>query len=383
MFLLLNNVLVGMAVALSLQMSLQRVLAEDLAWQIATSAPLLGLGPLAAQAVTWTPLSIVLILVPIAALHRSGKIAMRREQEALRDNLTGLANRQCWPTPPSVPWQVPCGITAMLLLDLDHFKEINDTLGHAIGDEMLIAIAGRLTDEAGATDLVARLGGDEFVVLHRNAVDAVSAVALADRLCAAMRQPVSLGGVTLTVGCSVGIAFGPEHADTVSDLLRCADIALYAAKATRDAAVVYDKQTDRHSAALLGLQADLRSTLEDPHDDQIWVAYQPQLDLATGQIASVECLARWKHPELGNVAPDTFIPIAESTSLIDLLLHRVLSTSLSQLAVWDRQGLRLVASVNLSARQISDINLPQTIANHLKPTASPPNGWFWKSPRAG
>jgi diguanylate cyclase (GGDEF)-like protein len=372
-FLLVNNVLVGIAVSLSLQIPIRQVLAGDIAWQIATSAPLLGLGPLTAQAMAWTPLSIVLVLVPIVALHHSGNMAMMREQEALRDTLTGLANRSMLTGATERALASTGTVTAMLLLDLDHFKEINDTLGHAVGDEMLVAIAARLSAEAGPNDLVARLGGDEFVVLNRNVPNVQSATAFAERLCAAMREPVSLHGVTLTVGCSVGIAFGPEHADTVSDLLRCADIALYAAKTTRDTSVVYDKQADRHSAALLGLQADLRSALEDEHDTQIWLAYQPQLDLTTGRIASVECLARWQHPELGNVAPDTFIPIAESTSLIDVLLRRVLNESLSQLAAWDRNGLSLMASVNLSSRQISDATLPETICEYLAAHGIAPN----------
>jgi diguanylate cyclase len=134
---------------------------------------------------------------------------------------------------------------------------------------------------------------------------------------------------------------------------------------TRDTSVVYHKENDRHSAARLGLQADLRAALENEHDTQLWVAFQPQLDLATRTIGSVECLIRWEHPELGNIPPDTFIPIAESTSLIDLLLHRVLDASLGQLAEWDRAGLQLNACVNLSTRQLSDLSLPVTIGRHL------------------
>ncbi len=365
-FLLVNNSLVGLAVAISLQLRLHRVLLEDLAWQISTSAPLLGLGPLAAQAMSWTPWSIVLLLVPIAALHRSGKTAMRREQEAFRDTLTGLANRTMLTNATERALSSATGQTAMLLIDLDHFKDINDTLGHAVGDQMLIAVAERLSAEAGPEDLVGRLGGDEFVVLKRSATDSESVIELAERLCATVCEPVVLHGVTLTVGCSVGIAFSPQHAESVADLLRCADIALYAAKATRGTAAVYDRQGDRHSAARLGLQADLRSALEDETDTQLWVAYQPQLDLAGGRIASVECLARWQHPTLGNISPDTFIPIAESTSLIDMLLHRVLDQALGQLADWDAAGLRLTACVNLSARQLSDLSLPATVDRHLR-----------------
>ena len=370
-FLLVNNALVGIAVALSMQLRLWRVLLEDVRWQITTSAPLLGLGPLAVQAMSWTPLSIVLLLIPIVALHHSGTMAMHREQEALRDALTGLANRAMLTGATARALATSSGSTAMLLLDLDHFKDINDTLGHGVGDQMLIAVAQRLTAHAGAHDLVARLGGDEFVVLARTVVDPASVIDLAERLCAAVREPVVLNGVTLTVGCSVGIAFGPQHANTVSDLLRCADVALYAAKDTRGTHTVYDKGGDRHSATLLGLHADLRAAVNDPHDTQLWVAFQPQQDVRTGAIASVESLIRWRHPDLGNIGPDTFIPIAESTSLIDKLLDRVLDVSLTQLAAWDAAGLHLSVAVNLSARQLSDMSLPDTIAQHLQRHAIP------------
>jgi diguanylate cyclase (GGDEF)-like protein len=372
-FLLVNNLLVGMAVAISVQLRLRRVLIGDLAWQITTSAPLLGLGPLAAQAMSWTPASIVLLVIPIVALHYSGTIAMRREQEALRDTLTGVANRTMLTSATQRALSESAAQTAMLLLDLDHFKDINDTLGHAVGDEMLKAVAARLSAEVGPNDLVGRLGGDEFVVLNRNVTSSQSAQDLAERLCAAVREPVVLNGVTLTVGCSVGIALAPQHADSATELLRCADIALYTAKATRDTAVVYDRHGDRHSAALLGLHADLRAALESDSDDQVWIAFQPQLTLATGEIESVECLARWRHPTLGDVPPDTFVPIAESTSLIDLLLRRVLDHSLRQLAEWDLIGLNLTACVNLSARQISDISLPVIISQHLGRHGIQPN----------
>ena len=364
-FLLVNNFLVAVAVAISLQMSLLKVLAGDIAWQIATSAPLLGLGPLAAQAMAWTPLSIILLLLPIIALHHSGRMAMRREREALSDTLTGLANRTMITTAANRALTASTGRTAMLLLDLDHFKEINDTLGHGVGDEMLILVADRLRAFSDEVELVGRLGGDEFVILQRNVSSPGAAMALAERVCAALRHPVDLHGVQVAIGCSVGIAFGPDHADTVPGLLRCADVALYEAKTMRDAAVVYTKQLDRHSTVLLGLQADLRKALEDEADDQLWVAFQPQLDLADGRVNSIECLARWHHPELGDVEPDTFIPIAESSSLTGRLLRRILDQSLRQLAAWDRDGLHVTACVNLSTRQVADPSLPETVARYL------------------
>ena len=365
-FLVLNNGVVGMAVAVRLRVSLWRVLADDITWQLMTSAPLLGLGPLAAQAALWTPLSVVLLLIPIVALHRSGVTAMEREHEALRDPLTGLANRTLLATATERALHASGGTTAMLLIDLDHFKDVNDTLGHAVGDELLLAVAARLETEAAGTDLVARLGGDEFVVLVRRCDGPDGAVALASRIGDAIRQPYSVQGVVLTVGCSVGIGLAPDHVDTVQGLLRCADVALYTAKATRGTHALYDRRTDQHSAALLGLQADLRAALENPADEQIYVVYQPQLDLSTGRSIAVECLVRWKHPVLGELTPDTFIPMAESTSLIDLLMRRVLDLGLAQVAAWESEGLEISLAVNLSARQLSDLTLPDTVADVLR-----------------
>ncbi len=363
-FLLVNNFLVGCAVALRLNARLHRVLSDDLAWQLSTSAPLLGLGPLGAQAVQWTPWALILLLVPIAALHRSGRLAMRREQEALRDGLTGLANRSLLTSAATRALADRNGRLAMLLLDLDHFKDINDTLGHAVGDQMLVAVARRLSDLSSELDLVCRVGGDEFVVVHRGFENRGDVEKFARRLSAAVREPMVLQGVTLTVGCSVGISLAPDHASSLEDLMRCADIALYSAKNTRDTTRVYDPASDKHSAALLGLPADLRAALED-ENDQIWVAFQPQLDIRSGAVLSVECLARWHHPRSGEVAPDVFVPIAENTSLIDALFYRVLDLSLSQLRDWDDQDIRLTASVNLSTRQLSNMGLPVAINRRL------------------
>ena len=365
-FLLVNNGLVAVAVATRLDVPVLKVLAEDVTWQLMTSAPLVGLGPLAAQAALWTPLSIVLLLIPMLALHHSGHTSMKREQEALRDPLTGLANRTLLATTTERALQGSTGTTAMLLIDLDHFKDVNDTLGHAVGDELLRAVADRLRQQVASPDLVARLGGDEFVVLVRRCGTPEDAVELARRLGDAISEPYRVQGVLLTVGCSIGIGLAPDHVGTVEGLLRCADVALYTAKATRGTHALYDRHTDQHSAALLGLQADLRAALEDPQDAQVYVLYQPQLDLHTGQIGAVECLVRWMHPELGNLLPDNFIPMAESTSLIDLLMRRVLDLALTQLAQWHEQGLDLSLAVNLSARQLSDLTLPDTVAAALR-----------------
>jgi diguanylate cyclase (GGDEF)-like protein len=368
-FLVVNNGLTAIAVASKLELRTWRVLSEDLRWQIGTSTPLLALGPVVTHAAAWSPWALAILIAPVAALHRSGRLAMLREQEALRDSLTGLANRALFMASARRTLTASTRGAAVLMIDLDHFKDINDTLGHAVGDELLVAVAERLQAAVGHHDLVARLGGDEFAVLGRSLVDASSAAVVAERLGEGLRHPFAAGGVLLDVGCSIGISLAPDHGDSIEALMRAADVALYKAKAKRGTFAVYNPQDDTHSVALLGLQAELRRALEDEPPSQsgaITVAYQPQLNVADGQVAGVECLARWHHPVLGDLPPDVFIPIAESSTLIEALTRRVLESSLQQLSEWDAQGLHLVAAVNLSARMLSDRNLPASLADLLE-----------------
>ena len=364
-FLLVNNGLTGIAVAMKLKAHIIPVLALDLRWQVATSAPLIALGAIVAETVSWTPWSLPVLLVPVAALYRSASLAMRREQEALRDGLTGLPNRTMLSTAATRAIAAAAGPIAVLLIDLDHFKEINDTLGHAVGDDLLMAVSSRLSASVRDVDLVARLGGDEFAVLARSIEGAAEAEALAERIGEGLSQTFEAGGVRIDVHCSIGIAMSPENGDTVEGLLRCADVALYAAKVTRGTYALYDPSCDTHSPARLGLQAELRRALEDPDDLEVTVSYQPQFDLASGTVQTVECLVRWRHPELGDLPPDIFIPLAESTTLIERVTHRVMDQALGQLAEWDRQGIVLEAAVNLSARHLGDLSLPETISQLL------------------
>jgi diguanylate cyclase (GGDEF)-like protein len=365
-FLVINNGLTGVAVAWKLNVNIVSVLFQDLRWQVSTSAPLLALGAIVAETVSWTPWSLPVLLVPVAALYRSASLAMRREQEALRDALTGLANRTMLTT--SAARTIGAGGTspaAVLLIDLDHFKEINDTLGHAVGDELLVAVADRLTASVRAFDLVARLGGDEFAVLAREIEGPKEAQELAKRIGDGLRQTFHAGGVRVDVHCSIGIALSPDHSDTVEGLLRCADVAMYSAKVTRGTYALYDPGCDTHSVARLGLQTDLRRALEDPEDTQVTVSYQPQLDLNSGTVSTVECLVRWAHPELGDLPPDVFIPLAESTTLIERVTRRVMEQALVQLACWDAEGLVLGAAINLSARHLGDLALPELVSGLL------------------
>jgi len=367
LLLVLNNGFVCIAVALKLQARIYKIFNRDLRFHVAVAVPLLGLAPVIAQSVSWTSWSLLLLLTPIVALHRSGHLAMRREQEALRDPLTQLGNRTLLQTAAHRTLAAASLSSAVLLIDLDHFKEINDTLGHAVGDEVLVEVARRLTASVrDEEDLVTRLGGDEFAILARGLTGTEGAEELAVRIIEALRAPVQVGEVRLDVQASIGIGLAPQHADTVAELLRVADVALYAAKANRGGYAFYRREDDGHSLARLGLQGDLRRALADPLDRQLSLAYQPQLDLRTGRVGSVECLARWQHPELGPLAPDLFIPIAENAGLVEPLTWRVLDLALDQLCRWERSGHVLRVAINLSARHLSDLTLPDAVGAALQ-----------------
>ncbi len=251
---------------------------------------------------------------------------------------------------------------ALLLLDLDRFKEVNDTLGHQYGDELLRQVGARLRQTLRASDTVARLGGDEFAALLPGA-DEASAVSATRAVLAALAAPIMVEGQTLDVGASVGIALSPAHGHDATTLLRRADVAMYAAKRTRAGHAIYDEVADRHSADRLALAGALRQALAT---DGLLLYYQPQVSLATGAVCGVEALLRWPHPAHGFIPPDYFIPLAEHTGLIDPLTEWVLRAALRHARGWSHGGPGLGVAVNLSAHLLHDQELPATIAGLLR-----------------
>jgi diguanylate cyclase (GGDEF)-like protein len=249
---------------------------------------------------------------------------------------------------------------AVLLLDLDRFKEVNDALGHHVGDELLRVVADRLRSAVPEGAVVARLGGDEFAVLLRPSSAVLArAQAVAADIDRALAQPVQLAEGLVSTGASLGIAVSTPGLNE-SDMLRHADTAMYAAKAT-GRPVLYSDELDKGRVERLAMLADLHHALER---DELELLYQPQLDLATGSIVAVEALVRWRHPALGLLAPDSFIPLAESTGLIHPLTDVVLRKALRQCRVWSDAGLQLTVAVNLSARSV-DTSLADKIARAL------------------
>jgi diguanylate cyclase (GGDEF)-like protein/PAS domain S-box-containing protein len=250
---------------------------------------------------------------------------------------------------------------ALLLLDLDRFKEVNDTLGHRVGDTLLQQIGQRLERALQPTDLVARLGGDEFAVLLAGA-DVTRATQVADDLVRVLLTPFVLEGQPIAVDASIGIAVAPEHGRDADTLLRCADVAMYQAKETGAGPSIYRADLDRHSPDRLALLGELRSAIEQ---DALLLHYQPKLDMRDGSLVGVEALVRWQHPFRGFLSPGEFIPLAEKTGLIYPLTRWVLDAALQQQQAWHAQGLDLSMAVNLSRRMLHDPHLPETVAQLL------------------
>ena len=304
-----------------------------------------------------------------ASLENARLVARLRRQahdshhQALHDGLTGLPNRamfreqvQAAATGPAVSG------FAVLLMDLDKFKEVNDTLGHHNGDRVLIAVAERLRESMRPSDVVARLGGDEFGILLEGVGTPEDATALAERLLEALTRPFDVQGLTLEVGASIGIALFPTHGRDVDTLVQRADVAMYEAKRTYRGSAVYAPEHDSYSPARLALVGELRRAIED---GELGVVYQPKVDLRTGRIVGAEALVRWRHPVRGDVPADEFVPIAEHTGLLRPLTLDVLDRALAACARWRADGDPLVVAVNLSVRNLLDTELPTDVARLL------------------
>jgi diguanylate cyclase (GGDEF)-like protein len=256
-----------------------------------------------------------------------------------------------------------------MLIDLDHFKEINDTLGHHQGDRLLQEVAVRLRATLRASDTVARLGGDEFGILLYGVAAPLQAAIVAESLLERLREPFVVDATTLQVDGSIGVACHPAHGDDVETLIQRADIAMYAAKGASSGHAVFEPSQDHHSPRRLTLAAELRGGIERA---ELVLAYQPKADLRTGRIVGVEALARWEHPTLGTLEPSEFVPIAEQTGLIIALTSAVLDASLERVAAWRSLGHDVSVAVNLSARSFLDAGLADEIPALLAERGVPP-----------
>ena len=287
------------------------------------------------------------------------------EKLALYDALTGLANRRLFHDRLEQAFfgaQRNGNGFALMLLDLDRFKEINDTLGHHTGDSVLEHFATRLKGVARASDTVARLGGDEFALVLQGAQDSASALFVAERIRRALDEPFVVDQISLQLETSIGIALFPRHGEDAEQLLKRADIALYASKDSHTP-IVYAPEHDQHSADGLGLVAQIRTAIEN---GELIVHFQPEVDLETGETCRLEALVRWEHPERGLLLPESFIPLARQSALVRPITRYVLDVALDQCRAWQDAGLDVGVAVNLAGRDLADSRLEEEVADALR-----------------
>jgi diguanylate cyclase (GGDEF)-like protein len=330
-----------------------------------------------ARSIVWLlALGLLLFWAALFRLVWGASRTMKRQSKAhihlaTHDPLTGLPNRTLLRerTDRAIVAAGSTSRMALILMDLDRFKEVNDTFGHHHGDLLLQQIGARLEKHVSESDTVARIGGDEFVVLLPGIASPGAAVAIAHKLNVALQEPFLLDGVMVDVACSTGVVTTPEDGADFDELLQHADIAMYAAKKDCLGVLAYSHSLDSYSPTRLTLLADLRNAVES--QEHIVLHYQPLMDLTGGRIVGVEALARWQHPEHGLLSPDRFIPLAEHTGIIRPLTWLILRTALEQNRQWADQGLLLRVSVNLSARCLLDSGFCDRLVQLLAETGVP------------
>ncbi|GLY33910.1 bifunctional diguanylate cyclase/phosphodiesterase [Kineosporia sp. NBRC 101731] len=373
-YFLVNNGLVVTVIALASRRIEGARLWIDVRQNITTWGPMVAMAPICLAVTNFSLWLVPLVLMPVIAVHQISKLALEHRHSAQHDALTGLPNRSFFLLQlDRMLAEKAAGepVLGVMFIDLDHFKEINDTLGHDAGDALICDIGQRLRSAMSDDVTVARLGGDEFAVLSRlSCADPLTeATDLAGRLTATLDDPVSVAGIRLEVRASIGIALAPQHARSSADLLAKADIAMYLAKGNGGGVAVYDPSKDENTTERLLLLTQLHDALAD---DQLTVYYQPKCDVRSGRVVGAEALVRWQHPHRGLLGADQFIPLAETTELITQLTLVVLEQAISRTRVWLDQGRHLGVAVNLSVRHLADVRLPEQVDTLLKRYCVPP-----------
>ena len=308
----------------------------------------------------------VILWLALFRLVGSVSGALRRQvdenrRQATHDALTELPNRTLLFE--RVAAAVAAGPAALLIIDLDGFREINDTLGHDHGDELLVDVAARLSAAAGDDDLVARLGGDEFAVLRHGEVGEQTARMLAETLADTLRTPMQAGGTAVVVDASVGVALAPVHGNDAATIVRRAEVAMYVAKRRRSSIEIYDPGRDNTNRDRLQLMGELGGAIRR---GELVLAYQPKVSLVGGDdVVGVEALVRWRHPVHGLIPPGQFIPAAELTSLVRPLTLHVVDAALRTHRQWADTGLELPVAVNLAGPCVMDVGIPGAVADLL------------------
>src|SRR5579862_264872 len=369
-YFLVNICLVAVVFALAEDAPTFSLLPEFLKSEAPMALTLLAAGPIILAALEFSPAIAPLCLLPVLAVRAGALNAAKRELQALHDALTGLPNRTLLMERmhQALRSVMKSPMVAMILIDLDRFKEINDAMGHSVGDDLLRKIAAKLSDSIRPEDTVARLGGDEFAVLCPHVPNERIALDIGNRAIAALTGPIDLEGVHLHLEASAGIALSPLHGTDVGALMQRADIDLYRAKGSRRGSVViYDESFDENSIERLTLMAQLRQGLED----ELVVYYQPKCRLSDGAVVGVEALVRWQHPKLGLMPPASFLDAAEKSGLMIPLTVQVFRQVLDQWRSWKNNGLDLSMAVNVSAASMCDPTLPDELGRVLEEMLTP------------
>jgi diguanylate cyclase (GGDEF)-like protein len=358
-YFIVNVLLVSLVLALANDERILPSVAGQLREELSMTTMLLCMAPVVVLSLQFSLLAAPLCLLPIVAVRHAARTTAESNVRALHDSLTGLPNRtllmqRCRR---SAELARDGEQTALLLVDLDHFKEINDTLGHDVGDELLRLVSARLLRVVRDGDIVARFGGDEFAVVCPGLTDVGVAETLSQRFADALAEPFGLEQISLHVGASVGIALLPLHADGVEQLVQHADVALYEAKSERGSTQTYDPKHDFNSVGRLALMEELRAGL----GTQLVLHYQPKCRASDGALVGVEVLIRWQHPVHGLMYPHQFLPAAENSGLIVPMTMLILREALQQVRRWHAEGFDVNVAVNMSPRHLTDIHLPDQL----------------------
>ena len=309
--------------------------------------------------------SVLTGLIAVYVSKRVTQQALTLEHQALYDELTNLPNRKLFQDrlAQAIKNSQRAGSSfAIILMDLDRFKEINDTLGHNVGDLLLKEVGKRLIRTVRDTDTVARLGGDEYVIILEN-IPEQNIERVAEKILKSLDSPFTLGGETIEISASLGIARFPDHGNDATTITRRADLAMYAAKHEHSGFAIYSEAQEHSSRTDLALRSELRHAIEQ---DELVLYFQPKIDHQTSRVMGVEALVRWPHPKRGFLSPDLFIPLAEQTGLIGPLSRWVLAKAIQQCAVLHEAGVGISVAVNLSARNLHDKGLVREITSLLE-----------------
>ena len=302
-----------------------------------------------------------LLALPIIALALMQRRMRKRQREQRTDPLTGLGNRRALQMDAGhmVAKAAADRPAALLLIDLTNFRYVNNTLGHAAGDQLLCQVTGTLRSTVRATDVLVRLGGDEFAVVVAGLADARDARRRAEEILADLRtESYVVDGVELMIDASIGLALAPEHGTTLADLLQHADVAMYEAKRQDLGTRLYDPGSDTHTVDQLEMVSELRRALAN---DEFLLHYQPKVSLADGSVTSAEALLRWQHPTRGLLPPGAFLPVLESSGLMEPVTRWVLREAVRQAASWRKAGMPLPVAVNLAPRSLLEDDLPARV----------------------